>query len=584
MLCAKTLKAAFAAILGVVGLVGAGTAHAAINLNPGTATSPIGPTHAPEYFSSEKLAAGADAATAANRAATPTLAMATSGGYNVNAQGLEVALLQGQTYFLRFDLLTGAGTHAGVPNAALIAFDKAEIAAAPLVYSSSTLAASALLDDTEVTVTNAGGQGRGTVIYSVAMANDENIGSGDLSITWAPGEEVIHASAEPLEEVTYYLRLSIWDDRGDANAANFGTAGTGGSSLWIGGNSILGTKRTLTTKVTPVATEDAPIEADVANGFRRFKASGATTPTVGRLAKVDVNFISEFNAGTVAAPVMRDIQDPAQGNQITATDVLDEVQVEVAGNNGTASYNFGNFHLLGTPDIPLARTLPEGSMAMGAAQVNITEGLTGKIEVPGTFYFSANVMANTDMQMCGEAGMQTPCAAGMETYKQIEVVSYSMTLKTKLVGVMALQDEKANQPAGVIDRDGTIVRLAYLTTATSFGTQRGGLWEGWMGGSYNQRLVIVNHGSSAAEYRLGQFAPMSSEDAMVTVTGSDMATGTIGPNSSLVLRVRDLITIEGANDTSAVLTVDATETNVSVATTQVTLPEGQVDTVRYHPR
>ena len=133
--------------------------------------------------------------------------------------------------------------------------------------------------------------------------------------------------------------------------------------------------------------------------------------------------------------------------------------------------------------------------------------------------------------------------------------------------------------AGSIKRDGTEVRLGFLTTATDFGADRD-VWEGWTGGSYNQRLIITNHGSVRATYTLGKFA---AEDG-VTVTAGPRATGTIPANTSVVIKVSELITIVGGARTSATLTMRATEDNVSVMTSQVTMPEGQTDTVRYHPR
>ena len=70
-----------------------------------------------------------------------------------------------------------------------------------------------------------------------------------------------------------------------------------------------------------------------------------------------------------------------------------------------------------------------------------------------TFAFCANVAANTEAQ---------------ERYQRIQDVDYTMTLDTKLVGFDALQDNKSGA-AGKIRRDGTSVRISFLTTATGFG-------------------------------------------------------------------------------------------------------------------
>ena len=50
-----------------------------------------------------------------------------------------------------------------------------------------------------------------------------------------------------------------------------------------------------------------------------------------------------------------------------------------------------------------------------------------------------------------------------------------------------------------------------------------------------------------------------------------------------MLKVADMIEIENAGRTAAMLTIAADASQISVATTHVTLPGGQTDTVRYWP-
>ena len=568
MLCAKNLKVALAAILGVVSLVGASTAHATINLNPGTAAAPNMPANMPQYFAAERLFAMSAAASVTARTETTVVAMAatTTGGYNVVVPAISAGFTAADgTLYVRFDLLTGNAT-TGSNDAKRIAFEAAEIAGLdPVIYDDTVNADGDIVDATvQATgtriLTLPGGV---AVIYALQPGP---IPAGVGRIEWALPEDAIKARVgSPTEAVTYYIRMSIWASRTDASAARFAANG-GSAAIWAGGNAILSTASTLTTSVS------APqeITATVASGFRRFAAVGTTSTTRGKLATVTVAFQDEVRVGTA----MHDILDHSDGMQVVVGDVLDQVQATVTGDNMAASYNFGEFYLdadcAGTDR--MTRTVPEGT-ADTADRVHISTGLTRNLAAAGSYMFCANVTDNTEEQMRQNAAK----TVDYEPYMQIEPVAYTITLATKLDGYTPLVDSKT-LGAGEIIRDGTVVRIAYLTTATSFGAARD--WQGGATGAYNQRLVMVNHSSADVGYELGDFAT----EEGVTVEATAMATGMLAANSSLVLRVRDLIEIMGGGRTSGKLTLVADDDDISVAMVQVTLPEGQTDTVRYHPQ
>ena len=585
MLCAKNLKVALAAILGVVGLMGAGTAHAVIKLVPEDATAAARTTgHAPQYFAAERLAAASTA--------TSTLVMvsATSSGFNVNVPDISAGLEANTTYYIRFDLLDGGGFSGGRNSTSrsnndeiAIAFTDALLSApAPQLFGGAATVTGTLL---RVLGRNE------AAIYSFPSGADP-ISRGDGSIAWvinnATGIQV--GLSSPTEEKTYYLRVSIWNGRGDAERADFENLGSQ-APIWSAANTIVMTKRTLTTAVQ----DDREITATVASDFRRFMpensnltgSTGATTAELGKLVTAAVTFEDSVRVGTTPHAV-RDHQD---GNQIVLAEVLHEVNVSVTGSVGVDSYNFGNFFLDPYDGGCSARAMTRGA-AMGsmvAATATTTASLSNVLSaatvgaelatIPAgadigkhraQFVFCANVAANTDDQM-------------PVTFERINEVVYTMNLNTELVGHTGTQYMSSGTGAEIV-RDGTEVRIAYLTTATAFGGARS--WQDGAMGAYNQRLVIVNHGSSAVGYVLGQFAP----EAMLTVAaqaGADLS-GSIAPRSSTVMRVRDLIQImeDGeavAGRTAAVLTLVGAPDDISVATTQVTLPEGQTDTVRYHP-
>ena len=113
---------------------------------------------------------------------------------------------------------------------------------------------------------------------------------------------------------------------------------------------------------------------------------------------------------------------------------------------------------------------------------------------------------------------------------------------------------------GSIERNGTTVRLPFLTTFEN----------------YNNRIVIVNRGNVPADYEL-----MFTTEDDVTATPGHMAEGTVPANATMVIKVADAVTLEGGTRTAATLAVVAPETLVDVATTIVNKMDQSTDTVTY---
>ena len=113
---------------------------------------------------------------------------------------------------------------------------------------------------------------------------------------------------------------------------------------------------------------------------------------------------------------------------------------------------------------------------------------------------------------------------------------------------------------GRIRRDGTSVQIPHLTTAAE----------------YEQRIVIVNRSSRAADYNF-QFTPASG----TTARDGAMAEGTVGASSTLVLEATDVVTLSGGTETAASLNLVAPFGRIDVLTTQINITNGATDTVRY---
>jgi hypothetical protein len=114
---------------------------------------------------------------------------------------------------------------------------------------------------------------------------------------------------------------------------------------------------------------------------------------------------------------------------------------------------------------------------------------------------------------------------------------------------------------GDIDRNGTTVEVAYLTTFSD----------------YNQRLLINSRHPVPAEYTV----TFQTEDG-VTATALPAASGVLQPGENLVLRATDIVELTGGTRCSATVVVVAPEGNISVATTQVNLSDASTDTVSYN--
>ena len=148
-----------------------------------------------------------------------------------------------------------------------------------------------------------------------------------------------------------------------------------------------------------------------------------------------------------------------------------------------------------------------------------------------------------------------------EDSMQINAGSYYVTPTYK-----AADDDQAMTPEGKksmigsIKRDGTTVRLPYLTTNQL----------------YNQRLVVVNRGTGDVHYEM-----TFTEEEGVTAT-SMIADGAMLPGSSTsVMKVTALVMIDGGTRTAGTLIIESNPGMISVATTTVNLETRGTDTLTY---
>ena len=143
--------------------------------------------------------------------------------------------------------------------------------------------------------------------------------------------------------------------------------------------------------------------------------------------------------------------------------------------------------------------------------------------------------------------------------------NYMVTTKYTGIDNAAFPPSGGTYELGYIMRDGTTVRIPYLTQFAD----------------YNQRIVIVNRGGQA----FYSFDFTTEEDGAMVTPGAE-AEGMLaaGATTYISLKFGDLVTIEGSpNRVSATLIIEAQERNIDVLVSQ-TNPGGGTDTVLYTPR
>ena len=147
-------------------------------------------------------------------------------------------------------------------------------------------------------------------------------------------------------------------------------------------------------------------------------------------------------------------------------------------------------------------------------------------------------------------------ADGTETIPVAGPYTASMVLTA--VASRANAQAAVSTSFGSILHNGTTVQLPYLTTFED----------------YNQRLVIVNRGTSDADYSI-----TFTSEATATATAGTAATGTVAAGTTASIKVSDIVTMEGLTRTAGTIVVVAPSANLSVATNQVNLADGSTDTV-----
>lgn len=298
------------------------------------------------------------------------------------------------------------------------------------------------------------------------------------------------------------------------------------------------------TKALKESAEATDVTTTVTSGFKKFM--GTTEPI-------------KVSLGSFMIGSSEQADSVSQANNATATDYVDEIS-HIADTPTDAEMNYvvfsGDFSFASAVGIYEEDTC---TTAGAGGDLRMMEG-EGDDEV---------ILDTTDPVAVSEFSderflcitVDQPTEEDAEAIIIPETAAYTVMATYEDLDSAAFGTEGETHTLGRIMRDGTTVRLPFLTTYSK----------------YNQRLVIVNRGN-AALYAIS-FTP---EEGVTAVPGSD-AGGTLAANSTKVINIADgnLVTISGKTRTAGTLIVEAESTMIDVATTLVNIETGTTDTVVY---
>jgi hypothetical protein len=270
-----------------------------------------------------------------------------------------------------------------------------------------------------------------------------------------------------------------------------------------------------------------------------------TSAAANEQAKVATLFTAFDDAGTVFTADLGSLLTgvtagnvyDAAGTDVAVADITDtDAVTSIATISGDFSFGTWSIDTVNTCATGTALTAEGGSPTLDAALSTAT--------VSANFFDAAGFLCVTVDALAGEvipiAGPYTASVA----YAAATGSASAASVKTGSFGA--------------ISHNGTTVELPYLTTFED----------------YNQRLVIVNRGSTDADYSV-----TFTSEAAATATAGAAATGTVAAGTTASIKVSDIVTMEGLTRTAGTIVIVAPEASISVATNQVNLEDGSTDTV-----
>jgi hypothetical protein len=372
----------------------------------------------------------------------------------------------------------------------------------------------------------------------------------------------------------------------------------GGSNLVVGPNSVAGSSATVPSGDDLDGNEFAVIFG-VTAGTAGFSQTAGFYLSVGTAgielsgSSTDVRVrIYEEQSQALAAGTAGKLSDQTASGAVSLGDALSvsfspETAIAEVTTNFTEFDNTGTTGELGsfTASANTSFVLATGLTPITTVDDLVNTGTSSVVTYTGDFSFatgSPNFYISSSTSGCSYGTDVSVETSAMQSATTTVAIANGFPLCVQVTGdedipettydadVVLVHDVTSSSPnvtedsgeVGSIERNGTTVHVAYLTTFED----------------YNQRLIMNSRHPVPAMYTV----TFKSENG-TTCTGTDLASGMLPAHENLVIRVRDLVEVEGdSTRCSATVTVVAPDTNIDIATTQVNLSDGGTDTVVYN--
>lgn len=231
------------------------------------------------------------------------------------------------------------------------------------------------------------------------------------------------------------------------------------------------------------------------------------------------------------------------------------------------------------PDAVTFQNIPYDIGELVDDSTAVTISVTGDFSA-GTFFLSTSVDCSTS-----DVAAELNDAFTVASFEASDFTTQEYTFCVSL----AEADADDGVTAGFDPDEDRAVRAEYavvvpgLTTGTSFTGSVGEVVYDTTSvdipfittfADYNQRIYIVNTSSTEATYSFTFYT-----EEGIEVEGSNVAEGTVPANEVTLILATELVEITGGNRVAAVLDVELSDANVSVATQIVSRESGETDTI-----
>lgn len=367
-----------------------------------------------------------------------------------------------------------------------------------------------------------------------------------------------HLAVMAAGEATYGATVKVFEDLSEARES---APETHGAEVYRATGDVISLARAVGTAsvAAMLATAEVSTPETMGGAFRRFVdgADAGTDPD------------QTANLAMVSVGLANPMDPPAQANNnLMPVDSSLITGVNVTATSDAGNFGFGaSFFIDGCGGTALDLRKP-GDMGLAALEMGDSNDIaTGAVGMAGGG--TAGSTAAVESAFCIMAADHSdaePAPPIPEVGDPAMMDGYMLAATPTVAGTVITPPDGTAMAAGAIDRNGTVVHIPYLSGSDNA----------------NQRLVIVNRGRDAARFWMSDFQTEGMQ--MVDHAGGMMlapaSMSEIPGGARMVVRIQDNLSFsERPPRTAGTLTVAAPTRNIDVMTVQVV--GGTLDTTVY---